>query len=48
MLQNPEVVEKLKARQTNVDFLSPEDTRKFLESEYNMRRGIAERLGLRK
>lgn len=48
VLQNPEVVEKLKARQTNVDFLSPEDTRKFLENEYNMRRGIAERLGLRK
>ena len=48
VLQNPEVVEKLKARQTTVDFLSPEDTRKFLESEYNMRRGIAERLGLRK
>jgi hypothetical protein len=41
-------VEKLKTRQTVVDFLSPEDTRKFLENEYTMRRGIAERLGLRK
>jgi len=48
VLQNPELVEKLKTRQTVVDFLSPEDTRKFLENEYTMRRGIAERLGLRK
>jgi len=48
VLQNPEVVEKLKQRQTTPDFLSPEDTRKFLENEYTMRLGIAERLGLRK
>ena len=48
VLANPEVIEKLAARQTTADFLSPEETRKFLEAEYNMRLGIAERLGLRK
>lgn len=48
VLQNPEVIEKLKARQSVPDFLSPEDTRKFLESEHNIRLDIAQRLGLRK
>jgi tripartite-type tricarboxylate transporter receptor subunit TctC len=48
VLSNSEVIQKLQARQTSADFLSPEDTRKFLDNEYNMRLGIAERLGLRK
>jgi tripartite-type tricarboxylate transporter receptor subunit TctC len=48
VLSNPEVIQKLQARQTSADFLSPEDTRKFLENEYKMRLAIAERLGLRK
>lgn len=47
-LRDPGVVEKLAARQTVPDWLSPADTAKFMEAEYTMRRGIAERLGLRK
>ncbi|MSQ57494.1 MAG: tripartite tricarboxylate transporter substrate binding protein [Limnohabitans sp.] len=48
VLRNPEVIEKLKMRQSVADFLSPEDTRNFLEVEYNTRLEIAKRLGLRK
>lgn len=47
-LQNPEVVEKLAARQTFPDFMGPADHKKFLEGEYKLKLQIAENLGLRK
>jgi tripartite-type tricarboxylate transporter receptor subunit TctC len=47
-LQDPGVVEKLAARQTFPDFRGPAEHKQFLEGEYKLKLGIAERLGLRK
>jgi tripartite-type tricarboxylate transporter receptor subunit TctC len=47
-LQDKSIIEKLEARETIVDFVGPEDDRKFLETQYRENLAIAERLGLRK
>jgi len=47
-LEDRSIVEKLEARETMVDFLGPEEHRKFLETQYKENLAIAERLGLRK
>jgi len=47
-LEDPAIVEKLSVRETLVDFQSPEDYRKFLETQYKENLAIAEQLGLRK
>ena len=47
-LQDRSIIEKLEARETMVDFLGPEEDKKFLETQYKENLAIAERLGLRK
>ncbi len=47
-LQDRDIIEKLEARETMVDYLNPEEHRKFLETQYKENLAIAERLGLRK
>jgi tripartite-type tricarboxylate transporter receptor subunit TctC len=47
-LQDRGIIEKLEARETMVDFLGPEEHKKFLETQYKENVAIAERLGLRK
>jgi tripartite-type tricarboxylate transporter receptor subunit TctC len=47
-LEDPAIVEKLSVRETLVDYQSPEDYRKFLETQYKENLAIAEQLGLRK
>jgi tripartite-type tricarboxylate transporter receptor subunit TctC len=47
-LEDRGVIEKLSARETLVDYLGPEDYKKFLETQYKENLAIAERLGLRK
>ena len=47
-LQDRGIIEKLEARETMVDFLSPDEHKKFLETPYKENLAIAERLGLRK
>jgi putative tricarboxylic transport membrane protein len=47
-LQDRGIIERLEARETMVDFLGPEEHRKFLETQYRENLAIAERLGLRK
>ena len=47
-LQDRSIVEKLEARETIIDFLGPEEHKKFLETQYKENLAIAERLGLRK
>ncbi len=48
VLEDRAIIEKFEARETLVDFLGPEDYRKFLETQYKENLAIAERLGLRK
>ncbi len=47
-LADQSIVEKLQAKEIMVDFLGPEEHRKFLETQYKENLGIAEHLGLRK
>jgi len=48
VLEDREVIEKFSARETLVDFLGPDEYKKFLETQYKENLAIAERLGLRK
>ena len=47
-LEDRAIVEKLEAKETMVDFLGPDEYKKFLETQYKENLAIAERLGLRK
>lgn len=48
VLEDRGIIEKFEARETLVDFLGPEEYKKFLETQYKENLAIAERLGLRK